>query len=75
MTELLEHALETVRTLPPETQDAVARFLLQFVRDDEPVIQLTPEEDADLAAADEEIARGEFATNEEVSAIWAKHGL
>jgi hypothetical protein len=75
MTELLEHAVETVRTLPPETQDAVARFLLQFVHDDEPVIQLTPEEEADLAAADEEIARGEFATDEEVSAIWAKHGL
>jgi hypothetical protein len=75
MTELLERAVETVRTLPPEAQDAVARFLLQFVPDDEPVIQLTPEEDADLAAADEEIARGEFATNEEVSAIWAKHGL
>jgi hypothetical protein len=75
MTELLEHAVETVRTLPPETQDAVARFLLQFVRDDEPAIRLTPEEEADLAAADEEIARGEFATDEEVSAIWAKHGL
>ena len=75
MTELLEHAVETVRTLPPEAQDAVARFLLQFVRDDEPVIQLTPEEEADLAAADEEIARGEFATDEEMSAILAKHSL
>ena len=61
--------------LPPEAQDAVARFLLQFAGDDEPVIQLTPEEEADLAAADEEIARGEFATDEEVRAIWAKHSL
>ena len=48
---------------------------MQFAGDDEPVIQLTPEEEADLAAADEEIARGEFATDEEVRAIWAKHGL
>jgi hypothetical protein len=39
------------------------------------VIQLTPEEEADLAAADEEIAGGEFATDEEMSAILAKHGL
>ena len=75
MTKLLEHAVETVRTLPPEAQDAVARFLLQFAGKNEPVIQLTPEEEADLAAADEEIARGEFATDEEVRAIWAKHSL
>jgi len=75
MTKLLELAVETVRTLPPEAQDAVGRFLLQFAGDDEPVIQLTPEEEADLAAADEEIARGEFATDEEVRAIWAKHSL
>jgi len=50
------------RALPPETQDAVARFLLQFAGGDEPVIQLTAEEEADLAAADDEIARSEFAT-------------
>lgn len=75
MTKLLEQAVETVRALPPEAQDAIARIILQFAGDDEPVIQLTPEEEADLAAADEEIARGEFATDEEVRAIWAKHGL
>jgi hypothetical protein len=39
------------------------------------VVQLTPEEEADLAAADEEIARGEFATDNEMSAILAKYGL
>jgi hypothetical protein len=36
---------------------------------------LTPDEEADLDAADEEIARGEFATDDEIKAIWAKHGL
>jgi hypothetical protein len=75
LTQLLDQALETIRTLPPETQDAVARFLLQFAGDDEPAIQLTAEEEADLAAADEEIARGEFATDEEMQTIWAKRGL
>ncbi len=40
-----------------------------------PAIQLTPEEEADLAAADEEIVRGEIATDEQRQAIWTKHGL
>ena len=75
MTQLLDQAVETVRALPPEAQDAVARFLLQFAGNDEPVIPLTAEEEVDWAAADEEIARGEFATDEEMRAIWAKHGL
>jgi hypothetical protein len=30
MTEWLERAFETVRALPPEAQDAVARLLMQF---------------------------------------------
>jgi hypothetical protein len=33
---------------------------------------LTAEEEADFVAADEEIGRGEFATDDEMSAIWAK---
>jgi hypothetical protein len=74
MTELLDHAIETVRALPPAMQDELARVLLQLAGEEQPVIQLTAEEEADLAAADEEIARGEFATDEEMSAIWAKHG-
>jgi muconolactone delta-isomerase len=36
------------------------------------MIQLTPEEDADLAAAEEEIARGQLATDGQMRAIWAK---
>ena len=36
---------------------------------------LTPEEVADLDASLAEAERGEFATEEEVRAMWAKHGL
>ncbi len=64
-----------MRDLPPETQDAVGRSVLEFASDDQTAIQLTPEEVADLVAADEEIARGELATDEQMRAIWAKHGL
>ena len=36
---------------------------------------LTIEEEADLDASLAEAERGEFATDEEVRAVWAKHGL
>lgn len=75
MTPLLEHAVETVRGLPPETQDALARILLQFSGADQPVIELTAEEAASFEESLAEAARGEFATDEQVRAIWAKHGL
>ena len=75
MTDLLEKAVATARGLPPETQDEIARLVLAFVGDDESIYRLTPEEEADLDSSDGEVARGEFASDEEVRAIWAKHGL
>jgi predicted transcriptional regulator len=36
---------------------------------------VTPEEEADLDASLAEAAGGELATDEEVHAVWAKHGL
>ena len=75
MTQLLEHAVETLRGLPPETQDDLARVLLQLVGEDQPVIQLSAEEEASLEESLAQAERGEFATDEQVRAIWAKHGL
>jgi hypothetical protein len=72
MTKLLERAVDSVRALPPEVQDELARLLLQVAGEEQPVILLTPEERADLAEADAEIARGEFATDEQMRAILAK---
>jgi predicted transcriptional regulator len=75
MTELLERAVETVRTLPAEAQNAVARFLLDLAGDDEAAAPLTAEEEASLDESLAQAERGEFATDEQVRAIWAKHGL
>jgi predicted transcriptional regulator len=36
---------------------------------------LTPEEEADIDASLAEADRGEFATDDEVRAVWAKHRL
>jgi hypothetical protein len=75
MTKLLDRAVEAARNLPPEMQDELARILLQFAGVDQPVIQLTAEERAAIALSQEAAERGEFATDEEVRAVWAKHGL
>jgi hypothetical protein len=72
MTKLLEHAVDSVRALPAEVQDELARLLLQVAGEEQPVIRLTSEERADLAEADAEIARGEFATDEQMRSILAK---
>ncbi|MEH2555439.1 hypothetical protein V1286_002968 [Bradyrhizobium algeriense] len=72
MTKLLEHAVDSVRGLPPEVQDELARLLLQVAGEEQPVILLTSEERADLAEADAEIARGEFATDELMRSILTK---
>jgi hypothetical protein len=76
MTKLLEQALQTARNLPPDAQDDIARIVLQLAgADDTPPVTLSDDERAVIAASKEAAARGEFATDAEVRAIWAKHGL
>ncbi len=75
MTDLLERAIERVRALPAKMQDEFARVLLLLAGDEEPVIQLTPEEEASFAESLAQADRREFATDEQVRAIWEKHGL
>lgn len=75
MTDLLEKAVTAARGLPPEMQDDIARVMLTLAGGDASIYELTPEEQADLAESDAEVARGDFATDDEVRALWAKHGL
>jgi hypothetical protein len=76
MTKLLDQALEAARTLSPEAQNDIAHIVLQLAgADNEPPVSLTPEEQAAIAASKAAAARGEFATEEQVRAVWAKHGL
>jgi len=76
MTKLLEKALEAVRQLSADEQDEIARTILALVgRDDGEPVPLTPEERAAIARSKAAAARGEFATEEEVRAVWAKHSL
>ncbi len=75
MTKLFEQAVATVSALPDDMQDELARVLLELAGVEQPPYEPTPEEEADLQASIAEAERGEFATDEEVRAMWAKHGL
>jgi hypothetical protein len=75
MTKLLDQALEAVRSLPPDAQDDIARVLLQLAGSDAEPVALSAEERAAIAKSKAAAGRGEFASDEQVRATWAKHGL
>lgn len=76
MTKLLDRALQVVRNLPPEEQDDIARVVLRLAgADDEGPVPLSPEEKNAIAQSKAAAARGEFATEDEMRAVWSKHGL
>jgi len=64
-----------MRGLPAETQDALARILLELTRENPSIVQLSADDEESSKASLLEAERGEFATDEEIRVIWAKHGL
>jgi hypothetical protein len=76
MTKLLDRAVEAARNLPPDAQDDIAHVVLRLLdSDDEAPVMLTAEKETAVAASKTAAARGEFAADAQVRAIWAKHGL
>lgn len=76
MTKLFERAVETVRNLPPETQDALARIVLQLAQENDlPPIAMSVEDETSFEESMAEAERGEFVSDETIQAFWAKHGL
>ena len=76
MTRLLERAVKVARALPEDAQDDIARIILELSgAEEEASIPLTREEQAAIAGSKAAVARGEFAADAEVRAVWAKHGL
>ena len=76
MTKLLEHAIATARNLSPDMQDDLARLVLVFAGDDDrSPIELTDEDEAAVLRSRAEADRGDYASDADIRAIWAKHGL
>ena len=76
MTKLLDDAVATARALPTHAQDEIARLILRLAGADVlPPVTLSADEQGAIAASRSAAARGEFATDAQVQAVWAKHGL
>jgi ABC-type nitrate/sulfonate/bicarbonate transport system substrate-binding protein len=74
MIKALEQAIQKVRALPEEKQQLAAELLEELAAVEEPYI-LSDAERAILVPALEQAKRGEFATDEEMAALWRKCGL
>lgn len=76
MTKLLDQALEAVRVLPSDEQDDIARIILQLTgKEDAAPVPLSSDERKAIDRSKTAAARGEFATDDQIRAVWAKRGL
>ena len=76
MTKLLDQAVEAARGLPADAQDEIAGLVLRLARGDEPPsVALSQEERSVVAVSRAAAERREFASDEQVRDVWAKHGL
>lgn len=74
MTKLLDQAIKVVRQLAPEDQDNIARALIQLAGAGEAgPVPMTADERVAVEKSKAAAARGEFASEAEVKAVWAKH--
>jgi hypothetical protein len=56
-------------------QDDLARVILALTGDEASIVPLTAAEEASFEESFTQAERGEFATDEQISAIWSKHAL
>jgi len=75
MTKLLDEAVAAARNLPAAMQDDLARVIIALAGGEPALIRLSAEEEASFDDSFAEAERGEFATEEQIRAIWSKHGL
>jgi len=75
MTKVLEDAIERVRQLPEDRQAYVAEVLEQIASAGSDVFIVPEEHRAAVLEGLGQAERGEFATDEEMAALWKKCGL
>lgn len=75
MTKLLEDAIERVRMLPEDRQAYVAEVLEQIAAAGSDLFVVPDEHRAAVLEGLGQADRGEFATDEEMAALWKKCGL
>jgi hypothetical protein len=75
MTKLLQDAVEQVKRLPEERQNELAEMLITAAESDLHPYKLNDEEREAVAEAQGQVARGEFASDAEMAALWKRFGL
>ena len=74
MTKLLQQGIDAIQALPADRQDLAGELLLALAGRSLPDYALTPEQIADLKISVAQSDRGEFATDEEMAAVWKQFG-
>jgi predicted transcriptional regulator len=75
MTKLLKRAIEKVRELPAEDQDALANALLSITGEETAVVTLDDETRAAIEEGSAQAERGEFVPDEVVAEADKRHGI
>lgn len=74
-TEALEALIERVADWPPEAQDELMRLLIHIEQKHVGLYRLDEEEQVAIEEAITQAKRGEFASDEEMNELWARHAL
>lgn len=72
MSELLNKAIAEITRLPNDIQDEVARVILAYVGSGS-MVKLTPDEHAALQRSEAAADRGDFASDEDVRAVFDQY--
>ena len=75
MTKVLEDAIEKVRKLPEDRQAYVAEVLEQIAAAGSDLFTVPEDHCAAVLQGFEEAERGDFVSDDEMSALWKKCGL
>jgi predicted transcriptional regulator len=75
MTKLLERAIAKVRTLSEDDQDAIALAILSMADTETTEYAIDDATRAAILEGLEQARRGEFVPDEEIEALWKRHGL
>lgn len=75
MTKLLERAIAEAKQLPEVYQDEAAEILLTIAARQHGLVEIDEETRAAVDEGLEQARRGDFVSDEEMSAFWRSHGL
>jgi hypothetical protein len=72
MTQLVDQALTVLRALPGDAQEHIAQVILVLAQHDEHLAILSADERAAVTLSQQAASRGEFASSQDIAALWAR---